>query len=130
MILGADPEFFVQDKNGNVKSAIGLIGGKKDNPKYLFNTYNFKVLEDNVAIEYNIAPAQNESDFTEYIKATNKNIQQLYLTPNNYFICKKSSHIFDEKELDDPFAWIFGCEPDYNAYKSNEKLVKNPKPKA
>jgi hypothetical protein len=137
MILGADPEFFVKDKiTGKIKSAVGLVGGTKESPKRLIDSYGdyigvgFYVLEDNVAIEYNIDPAHIADNFKHHIAISNQTIKDTILRTKNLEISTKASHIFDDDELESSAAWIFGCEPDYNAYKSTIKLVKNPKPVA
>lgn len=55
---GADPEFFVQERaTGTIIPACGLFGGDKGAPILLSSMGGY--LEDGVAIEFNVAPADN-----------------------------------------------------------------------
>lgn len=120
--LGADPELFLVDGNGHLKSAIGLIGGTKNAPRKL-EVEGDAVQEDNVAVEFNIPPASSREHFVGSIGrvlaylanyAGNKDLK-LSIVP---------AAIFPDKELIDPRALEFGCEPDYNVYTQME----NPRP--
>src|SRR5258706_7979790 len=58
VLVGADPELFLKDKaTGQYKSACGLVGGTKERPKKI-DKRGHAVQEDNVMVEYNIAPAK------------------------------------------------------------------------
>lgn len=120
--LGSDPEFFITDKENNLKSIIGLIGGTKDNPRPLNNGYY--VQEDNVAAEYNIPPSFSKEEFIYNIHRPQELIAQI-LGTDKYSISNLSSAVFPRKELKDPKALEFGCDPDYNAWTGKE----NPRPK-
>ena len=58
--IGADPELLLLTATGLPKSAIGLIGGTKQNPKPFGIGH---VQEDNVMVEFNIPPANNRHEF-------------------------------------------------------------------
>lgn len=126
LLVGADPEFFVEDMQGNLKSIIGHLGGTKENPipvKELGKGYAYQ--EDNVLAEYNIPPAETEKAFfnfhTKMIRFLTDKLAEKGLRPR-----WTASEIMPEMEMADPHAWVFGCEPDYNVW----SLEINPRPNA
>jgi len=124
--LGADPEFFIMDKQGNVKSIIGRIGGTKESPKYITDTHEgFAIQEDNVAAEYNIPATYNKKHFYGNIKFPQEAICTIIGT-KEFSISHDSAISFPNKELSTPESWIFGCEPDYDAW----NMCINNKPEA
>ena len=123
--IGADPEFFVTDPHGNLRSAIGLVGGSKDQPKSLGRS-GFFVQEDNVAVEFNVPPAKTVSEFVDGIDWS---IQKLTIQLSQKHLVPKfsASEIFPAAEINrDIRALMFGCDPDYNA----RTLDQNPRPQA
>ncbi len=124
--LGCDPEAFLQDVNGQLKSSIGLIGGSKHAPLPLPLGDGYCVQEDNVALEFNIPPAEGRSQFVESIQKTlnflTEGIQQQY----GFTLSQASAASFPADQLTSPAALEFGCEPDYNAWTKGV----NPKPTA
>ena len=120
--LGSDPEFFITDKQGRLKSIIGLLGGTKDEPRMIDDFGQFKVQEDNVAAEYNIPASYSKEKFIEHILWPQKVIQQIIGT-DKYQLSNLASASFPVEELVDPRALEFGCDPDYNAWTGmiNEK---------
>jgi hypothetical protein len=110
--IGCDPEFFIKQFNKH-KSAIGLIGGSKDQPRPLARE-GFAILEDNVAVEFNIAPCHNHMEFIEAIQYVMKGLQKNVLA--EYEVSTESAVLFDADQLTHPQAQEFGCEPDYNAW--------------
>lgn len=121
--LGADPEFFVE-QNGKPKSIIGYILGTKNNPQTIDENNAFKIQQDNVAAEYNIPPALTKEQWVDYILWPQAYISTL-LKAHHIKINKAASLSFPPKELLDPKAQEFGCDPDYNAW----TLEQNDKPK-
>ena len=113
--LGSDPEFFITDKAGRLKSIIGLLGGTKEEPRWIDDFGEFKVQEDNVAAEYNIPASYTREKFIEHILWPQKVIATL-LGTNKYKVSTLASASFPEEELLDPMALEFGCDPDYNAW--------------
>lgn len=111
--VGADPEYFVLDKEKNeIVPACGLFGGGKGAP--LFLTPDGGFLEDGVAIELNVAPQPTLAE----VKAK---ILGLKLVWENQFpkyrLIAKPSHIFKNSELKNvPQANAIGCSADYWAY--------------
>lgn len=129
LTIGADPEFFL-GQNKELKSSIDLVGGSKWDPKPLGRP-GFFVQEDNVAVEFNIPPAKTVEEFVTSIQwgiqAIEKEVQPLGLQP-----MIQASAIFPETELMDGRAQTFGCDPDFNFWKTKDfrKPKMNPKPKA
>lgn len=119
--IGTDPELFLQDELGNFKSAIGLIGADKWHPRILTKD-GHAVLEDNVAVEFNIPPCNSFEDFAREVQRTMEMVKKIL--PTNLHYNTESAVSFPEQELACPEAWVFGCEPDLNAW----LMCENPKP--
>lgn len=124
MRLGADPEVFLQDLEGNPRSVIGYINADKWHPMQVPNMpKGYTLQEDNVSLEYGIPPAASAEEFIAHInnvmKASLPYIKGLTFS-------KLSCIIFPEEELNCHKAWEFGCEPDFNAW--TEKKNKKPTP--
>lgn len=110
--IGADPEVFLA-KNGKVVSAIGKVGGTKENPKYLSD--EIAVQEDNVLAEFNIAPCTSKIEFVNRIKHGLILLNEI-ANKKNCVIDIRASARFDNSQLRSSKARIFGCDPDYNAW--------------
>jgi len=126
IMLGCDPEAFLMDVNGQLKSSIGLIGGSKELPRPLPLGEGYAVQEDNVALEFNIPPAEGRSQFVDSIRGTLNFLTEMVQGEYGFTISEISAASFPEEELSTPEAHIFGCDPDFNAW---TKEV-NPKPAA
>ena len=124
--LGCDPEAFMQDTHGQLRSAVGLIGGSKEYPMPLPLGDGFAVQEDNVALEFNIPPAEGRSEFVSHIRTTLDFLTKVIGEAYGFTINQSSAASFPEAELVTPQARMFGCDPDYNAYTK----LPNRKPKA
>lgn len=123
--IGCDVEVFAKNKDGHHVALCGKIGGTKEKPLQVKGMEDgFCVQEDNVAIEFNIPPANLSGYFVKCVSLGLKNAQD-YL-PKGLELSKKSSVIFDKEELSHKKALVFGCEPDYDAW----KLIENSKPQA
>lgn len=123
---GADPELFLINPNGYFVSAIGKIGGTKEEPRPIENYgHGFSVQEDNVAVEFNIPPAKSLEEFRGSIQKMmaylSEEVAKLNLT-----LAAVPSARFPESELEDERAFIFGCDPDYNVYTH----ARNPAPRS
>ncbi|HMU97844.1 MAG TPA: hypothetical protein PLJ37_10310 [Chitinophagales bacterium] len=116
--IGCDPEVFLL-QNGNIKSAIGLIGGNKQKPLKISEVGHY-ILEDNVAVEFNIPPCNSFESFANEVEFT---LNELKKKLNTYDFSTESALVFPDNELNTADAWVFGCEPDYNAWtlQENEK---------
>ncbi len=135
MRLGADPEFFLRDKTGDSFTKTGKVvpvcgmlpGADKWNPKPLPNLKaGFNIQEDNVAVEYNIPPADNKDDFVFNIQTGLMGcFSQDLINPSIYGPAQICAHLFEDNELTHPNSQVFGCEPDYNAWtgKENKRIT-------
>lgn len=121
--IGCDPEIFLKDQHNNFKSVIGLLGGDKWVPRKL-SEVGHACLEDNVAVEFNIPPCDSFESFAAEVKRTMEMVKEIL--PANLHYDQSSAISFPETELACDAAWVFGCEPDYNAWTMEE----NPKPHA
>lgn len=119
--LGADPELFLI-QYGKYKSAVGLTGGgSKWNPIPIDNEGN-AILEDNVAIEFNIKPSDTVETFEFNI---NKVLNYIKSKLPTFEFSRESAVSFPAEELETPEAMLFGCEPDFNAW--TEKINRKPR---
>ena len=122
MRLGTDPEVFLQDPMGKPISAIGFIGADKWNPLQCKGLRKgFTLQEDNVALEFGIPPAANADEFVKNIRTVMK--QGLKKCEGLSF-SRLSCTVFPKDQMQHPNAFVFGCEPDFNAWTGQE----NPKP--
>lgn len=122
--LGCDPEAFLMDTQGVLKSAVGLIGGTKAYPLPLPLGDGYAVQEDNVALEFNIPPASSRTEFVDSISKTLAFLTRIVDENYGYKINQSSASSFDATELDSPGAQLFGCDPDFNAWTNRA----NPRP--
>lgn len=120
-LIGADPELFIK-QYGHYKSAVGLIGGSKYKPLPI-DDEGHAILEDNVALEFNIKPADSLDSFRSSIHKVLTHFRSIL---PGYELDKASAVSFPETELNTPQAQEFGCEPDYDAW----RMCVNNKPKA
>lgn len=115
-MIGCDPELFLEDKNGKVISAIGKIGGTKTRPKKIKSLgRGYAIQEDNVLLEYNLPAAKNPS---QWMIAHNSMLTYLadLVGGMGLKLSDKASHSMDSDQLEDPRAFVFGCEPDFNVW--------------
>lgn len=127
MFIGADPEVFLQDAQGGLVSAIDKIGGSKENPRPLDDLgEGFAVQEDNVALEYNIPPANSAEMFVDHIQMAMKYLQMEVARYGLQFNTQ-SAAFWPKEQLLHPKALEFGCDPDFNAWDNGRR---NPRPKA
>lgn len=126
MKLGCDPEIFLVDAAGAFISSIGRIGGSKDFPRPLPLGKGYAVQEDNVAIEFNIPPAGSMEEFKDSINKVKAFLSE-QVNDLGLKFSTESATLFPEAQLYDPAALVFGCDPDFDAWKDG---AVNPKPKA
>ncbi|WWZ74777.1 COOH.NH2 ligase [Proteus phage J3S] len=127
LTIGSDPELLGFDiKTGLIGSFAGRLGASKEEKKHL--SEDVRIQEDNVLIEYDINPHETWAGFNDNMA---RGISACYTEANKIGMSIAegvSSHIFSKAELTSfhKSAFIFGCEPDYNALTG----TRNPKPKA
>lgn len=114
IMVGSDPEIFVENQNGKIVSGIGLIPGDKEEP-YPISNSGHCIQVDNIAWEFNIPPSKTADDFSENIQYVLSHLEEEALS-HGLVLSKKSSGVIDASELEHPSALVFGCDPDYNAY--------------
>jgi len=112
--IGSDPEVFIENEQGQVVSAIGLVPGTKHEPHPIDDKGHF-IQTDNIALEYNIPPCDNEDDFVHHIQFV-KDYLEVITVANGYKLSTKASEEVDSIYLQDDQAKQFGCEPDLNPY--------------
>lgn len=128
LTFGADPELFIiNERTGNVVSAVGLIPGQKGKPYRAKDMKKgFGLETDNILAEFNIPPAKKKEDFIGSILFMQDYIRNFVKSKNPDLGIKCSaSEIVPESELQSDQARMFGCDVDYNCYTQEA----NPKPK-
>lgn len=122
LLIGADPEFFLQDK-GNFVSAFGIIDGTKWEPTPV-NKGAIQV--DGMAVEFNIEPAHDVKSFVHNINTVLQELRSRI--PTNYDFSFSPVANFNEDYLaSQPVQAVeLGCNPDFNAWTGCE----NPPPDA
>ena len=97
--IGADPELFIRSKKyGSYKSAVGLIGGSKWEPKPI-DGVGHAILEDNVAVEFNIQPATTYEAFRASIHKVLDHLREIL---PGYEFSQESAVSFPPEELQTP----------------------------
>lgn len=112
--FGTDFEMFLKDKKDNFISAIGRIGGTKEEPLSIGERC-FRQ-EDNVAAEFNIPPVNNKKDWEYYIDYCINKVQSDILDAQDLNLVAESAAYFSEEQLNHPKAQEFGCTPSFNAW--------------
>lgn len=109
--FGSDPEFMLVDQKGSLRSAIGIVPGKKDARYDLGDGH--KAYYDNVLCEVQIAPAktakQAVTNFGECLRRCARLVKPYKLVP-------RASATFPASECVHDDAKVFGCDPEYDAY--------------
>ena len=124
--IGADPELFLEDGAGKVISVIGKIGGSKEKPKPVKALgKGFAIQEDNVLLEYNIPAAKTSNQWVANHRVMLDYLRDL-VGKMGLVLSNKASHSMDADQLLHPRAFIFGCEPDFDAW----ALAWNKKPES
>jgi len=122
-ILGSDPELFLVDHFGDLRSAIGLIGGSKKHPRPVLDKPGFAVQEDNVALEFNIPPSKSREDFINNLSVMLEFLEN-EVRGLGLILAIKPSAYFPQEQLQSEQAKAFGCDADFNAW----TMEQNPKP--
>lgn len=117
ILLGADPEMFVQNTTtGEFVSAHNIIPGTKDDP---YMVHYGAVQVDGVAAEFNIQPAHTREQFVGFIDTVRTRMQQMVSEFNpDYLLVAEPTAIFSREYFDSlpSEVLILGCTPDFNAY--------------
>ena len=117
--IGCDPEIFIKEDSGQLKSAIPFIKGTKHKPIMLHNGAGLQ--HDNVAVEF-ASPVAN--DLPSFLRSINISLNLIKKElPFGHKLAHDIAAIeFPEEEVKGKKAKKFGCSPDYNAWmqKMNE----------
>lgn len=127
ILLATDPELFTRRvDNQLISSVAGLLGADKYNKKVV--TDDIRIQEDNVLVEFDTNPHGLFEGFNDNIKLGIELCQEAVAEVGHEVVLGVSSHIFSPEELLSfhKDAFVFGCEPDYNALTG----MRNPKPAA
>ncbi|WHS68347.1 hypothetical protein [Salmonella phage PKM.Hi.22.6] len=127
ILLATDPELFTRDSStGAISSVSGLLGADKYNKKAV--TEDVRIQEDNVLVEFDTNPHGEFESFDKNIVDGIKYCEEAVGYVGHELAMNVSSHIYTAAELErfHKDAFVFGCEPDYNALTG----MRNPKPQA
>jgi hypothetical protein len=123
LLIGADPEVFLIDKDGKFISAINKIGGNKRFPVDIGK--GCAIQEDNVAAEFNIPPAADADAFIASIEYALSHLSEV-ASKKGLSLSITASKVFDDDQLMHLRARMFGCDTDYNCWTKKP----NPRPSA
>lgn len=120
ILIGADPEIFVRDAEGNLVSAYGMIEGTKDEPK---KVKKGAVQVDGMALEFNIDPVKRPADFVDRVFLVMEQLEEMLPAGHTFAIQPTAEFGKEYLEAQPLIARDLGCNPDYNAYTglANEK---------
>ena len=114
LAIGTDFEYLVHDGK-QVSSAIGLIGGSKDNPVWISDG---NLQEDNLLAEVAINPCDTLHSFLWSIKHCTNHLSST-LSGQGYSLVPDSTHYFTREFLmyeAGHNAMVMGCDPDLDAW--------------
>lgn len=114
LYMGTDPEFMLVDGAGNLKSAIGVVNGTKEEKIDLGD--GNKLFYDNVLAEVNINPGDSADALVQSI---NNCLKKLTKAVYPYRLQLQASATYPAAECKHPDAMVFGCEPEFCAYDMN-----------
>lgn len=114
---GADPELMIIDRATGVPvSAINILRRDKHDPIDLGD--GIRCYHDNALLEFSFPPAYSNETFIAVIRSALERLKDLL--GNKYWILPKSAHKFPKAMLEDPLAWMAGCDPNFCAYTDEE----------
>lgn len=111
LIVGSDPEFMLVDNHGNLKSAIGIVKGTKEEKIDLGD--GNKLFYDNVLAEVNINPADSPDGLVQSFANC---LSRLSRAISPYQLRLQASATYPPAECKHPDALVFGCDPEFDAY--------------
>lgn len=118
--IGCDPELFVVDATGKIRSAHDLVPGSKLQP---FRVSKGALQPDGTSAEFNIDPALTPEEFSENIKLVLRDLQKTIREKDNTLDLKIAPVAWFNKDY---FATLpaealaFGCTPDFNAWENGK----------
>lgn len=145
--IGADPELFVQNKEGKVVPICGMIGGTKEAPLVVnnlveaaygvertttrtgdvFRRGDYAIQEDNVMLEFNVPAYMDHSHFQIAISKIIGVLETQVLPKHEVTIKYDVMSSFKPEEIEKfPQAFAIGCMPDLDAYADEGKRERIP----
>lgn len=109
--FGTDPEFMIVDQQGKLRSAIGIVPGKKQERFDLGGGH--RCYYDNVLAECEISPANSAMKAVANIQDCLQRFANL-IYPHRLVVQASATYPAEECLHDD--AKAFGCDPEFNAY--------------
>ena len=120
MLVASDPEMFLRVKGTEqYVSAIGLLGGDKDNPR---KVPHGTVQEDNIMAEVAPLPASTAKEFVTNTVAVLNDLQSILDEYGLEYVIRASITATDDM-LADPLSLIAGCDMDYDAWAMRENIA-------
>lgn len=112
LTLGSDPEFMLENKSGEIVSAIEVLKRGKHDPIPLSNGEFFYY--DNVNLETRVKPSNTCEGYVESVRSSLQGIADFL--GKDFMLKAQASHNFDPKYLTHPDSVAFGCSEEYCAY--------------
>ena len=111
--IGADPELFLK-REGVFISAFEMVPGTKMHP---YKVPKGAVQVDGMALEFNIDPTDNPTEFVYNINEVLKHLRNM--VPPEFDFSFEAIAPFGKKyiEAQHPLARMLGCDPDFDAYR-------------
>lgn len=116
LLIGADPELFVRDKDGQPVSGHIFRCGTKKNP---LRTKNGSVQVDGIALEFNVRPSRAKMEFIENVQNVLDDLEGLVRQrlPDGTLDASPTIYLSEAflQKLPQKNSEL-GCNPDYDAY--------------
>lgn len=117
ILIGCDPEVFLRDrKTGEFVSAAGFFPGTKSEP---FKVDCGAIQVDGTALEFNITPADTETDFFNNVRTVYTQMEKMVHEVNPDWIIDATPVATYSDPIwssIDESAKILGCDPDYRSF--------------
>ena len=121
ILIGADPEFFLRNKEtGLPASAVGLIGGSKFEPRRI-SDQGEAIQEDGVACEFNCKPSKDWQELNTSIEYCLDYVKSII--PRELEVLETASEEFPAFELTSHAAQEIGCTPDFEAWTGKKNRI-------
>jgi hypothetical protein len=115
--LGADPEVFLKNEEGQVVPAYKFIKGTKNKPEKVSKDIEGLAIQyDNVSAEYCIPACSSLEDWLKHHNFMLDYIRETIAEPNGLGVFALPSVYIEPKTTRDPIAMEAGCDPDFNVY--------------
>lgn len=110
--LGCDPEIMLVNSRGELKSAIGVIDGSKDEP---LKVNRGMILHDNVNAEFGTDASDTPAGLVDNIEVVLGELNKA-IASHGLLMSTRCAADWPAAELDNDDARRFGCDPDFNGW--------------